>query len=179
MIQPKNCKLQQSDPSSNMSSMEEPLLPLVQRDQKYTSKKDRRRSCDVPCRCAISFCPNSNCKANSNTPNHLPPTNESSNMVSPSSIQRAHSSPSIFTSSKETPCADEIHDQSHATAAQYAPSIARQAIVSVILYISIGVLVYITNVEGFKGESTFKLVDALYFTIISLCTIGYGDSPLH
>ena len=96
-------------------------------------------------------------------------------MVSPSSIQRAHSSPSIFTSSKETPCADEIHDQSHATTAQYAPSIARQAIVSVILYISIGVLVYITNVEGFKGKSTFKLVDALYFTIISLCTIGYGD----
>ncbi|XP_025816123.1 two pore potassium channel c-like isoform X2 [Panicum hallii] len=33
-----------------MSSMEEPLLPLVQRDQKYTSKKDIRRSCDVPSR---------------------------------------------------------------------------------------------------------------------------------
>ncbi|GJN17982.1 hypothetical protein PR202_gb05093 [Eleusine coracana subsp. coracana] len=34
---------------------------------------------------------------------------------------------------------------------------------------------YMANVEGFKGKSTFKLVDALYFTIISLCTIGYGD----
>lgn len=36
---------------------------------------------------------------------------------------------------------------------------------------------YMTNVEGFKWKSTFKLVDALYFTIISLrtCTKGYGD----
>jgi potassium channel subfamily K, other eukaryote len=35
--------------------------------------------------------------------------------------------------------------------------------------------VYMTNIEGFKGKSTFKLVDGLYFTIISMCTIGYGD----
>ncbi|EES03480.1 hypothetical protein BDA96_03G289200 [Sorghum bicolor] len=158
-----------------MSSMKEPLLPLVQRDQKYISKKDRRRSCDVPSRCATSFSPNSYVKANFSTPNHLPPTDESTNMVSSPNIQRVHSSPSIFTSSKEAHCVDELDGQSHAADAQYTPSIARQAIVSVILYISIGVLVYMTNVEGFKGKSTFKLVDALYFTIISLCTIGYGD----
>jgi hypothetical protein len=83
------------------------------------------------------------------------------------------SSPSIFTSTKEAPCAHELDEQTRA--AQYTPSVTRQAIVSVILYISIGVIVYMTNVEGFKGKSTFKLVDGLYFTIISLCTIGYGD----
>ncbi|KAJ1284934.1 hypothetical protein BS78_03G243400 [Paspalum vaginatum] len=159
-----------------MSSMEEPLLPLVQHDQKYTSKKNRRSSCDVSSRCATSFFPNSNCKANFSTPNHLPPTDENTNMESPPNIQRVHSSPSIFTSSKEAPCVDELDGQSHTVAgAQYTPSIARQAIVSIILYISIGVLVYMTNVEGFKGKSTLKLVDGLYFTIISLCTIGYGD----
>ncbi|CAD6237257.1 unnamed protein product [Miscanthus lutarioriparius] len=158
-----------------MSSMEEPLLPLVQRDQKYISKKERRRSSDVPSRCATSFSPNNYLKANFSALNHLPCTDESTNMVSSPNIQRVHSSPSIFTSSKEAPCVDELDGQSHAAAAQYTSSIARQAIVSVILYISIGVLVYMTNVEGFKGKSTFKLVDALYFTIISLCTIGYGD----
>jgi voltage-gated potassium channel Kch len=175
MIQPENYKLQLSNPTSNMSSMEEPLLPLVQRNQKYISKEDRRRSCDVPSRCATSFSPNSYLKANFSTLNHLPPTDGSTNMVSSPNIQRVHSSPSIFTSSKEAHCVDELDGQSHAAATQYTPSIARQAIASVILYISIGVLVYMTNVDGFKGKSTFKLVDALYFTIISLCTIGYGD----
>ncbi|PWZ33553.1 Two-pore potassium channel 2 [Zea mays] len=176
MIQPENYKLQLSDPSSNMPSMDEPLLPLVQRDQKYISKKDRRSSCDVPSRCATSFSPSSYLKANFSTLNHLPPTDETTSTVPSPNMQRVHSSPSIFTSSKEAHCVDELGGQSHAAAAaQYTPSIARRAIVSVILYISIGVLVYMTNVEGFKGKSTFKLVDALYFTIISLCTIGYGD----
>ncbi|XP_062206601.1 two-pore potassium channel 2-like [Phragmites australis] len=171
--QPENCNCKLMHPGSDMSSLKEPLLPLVQSDGKYSSKKDRRKSCDVPTRCATSFCQNSKIKAKFYTPNHPPPTNKSTNILSPKNFQRVHSSPSIFTSIKEAPCVDEIDDQSHA--AQYTPSIARQAIVSVILYISIGVLVYMTNVEGFKGKSTFKLVDALYFTIISLCTIGYGD----
>jgi potassium channel subfamily K, other eukaryote len=94
-------------------------------------------------------------------------------MVSPKEFQRVNSSPSIFTSIKEAPCEDELDGQSHI--AEYTPSIARQDSVSVILYISIGVFVYMTSIEGFKGKSRFKLVDALYFTIISLCTIGYGD----
>ncbi|KAL6614676.1 hypothetical protein ACP70R_036946 [Stipagrostis hirtigluma subsp. patula] len=156
-----------------MPSMEEPLLPLVQPSQKYTSQKDRRKSCDAPSRCATSFCPNSNFKANFSTPNHLPPTIENTNTASPANFQRVNSSPSIFTSIKQAPSVDEIDNQSQST--PYTSSSARQAIVSVLLYISVGVTVYLTNVEGFKGKSTFKLVDALYFTIISLCTIGYGD----
>lgn len=28
---------------------------------------------------------------------------------------------------------------------------------------------------SFKGHTTFKPVDALYFTVVTLCTIGYGD----
>ncbi|TVU41980.1 hypothetical protein EJB05_10369, partial [Eragrostis curvula] len=156
-----------------MASMEEPLLPLVQRDCRYMSKKDGRKSCDVPSRCATSFFQNTNLKDNHSSPNHLPPTNENTSMISPKSVQRVHSSPSIFTAIKEAPCDNELDGPSHAV--EYTPSTARQAIVSIILYISIGVFVYMTNVEGFKGKSTFKLVDALYFIIISLCTIGYGD----
>ncbi|KAK3161658.1 hypothetical protein QOZ80_1BG0079840 [Eleusine coracana subsp. coracana] len=172
-VQPESCRLQLSNPSSNMSFREESLLPLVQHEHRYTTKKDTRKSCDVPSRCAASLPQNASLKDKFSSPNHLPPVNENTNSVSPKKFQRVHSSPSIFTSIKEAPCEDDLDGQSHA--AEYTPSIARQAIVSVILYISIGVIMYMANVEGFKGKSTFKLVDALYFTIISLCTIGYGD----
>ncbi|XP_003569621.3 two-pore potassium channel 2 isoform X2 [Brachypodium distachyon] len=172
IAQPESCKLM--NPSSNMSSMEEPLLPLVRCDQKPpSSMQDRSKFCDVPNRCTTSFHPNSNSKANFCTLDHPPSTLDNSNIVSTPALHRVRSSPSVFTAIKEAPGADELDEQGHA--AQYTPSVTRQAIASVILYISIGVLVYMTNVEGFKGKSTFKLVDALYFTIISLCTIGYGD----
>ncbi|XP_047059534.1 two-pore potassium channel 3-like [Lolium rigidum] len=171
IAQPESCKLM--NPSSKMSSMEEPLLPLVHRDQKHSTKKDGSKSCDDPNRCETSLHPESNVKGNSSATNHPPATRENTNIVFARTLQRVCSSPSMFTSIKEAPCAHELDEQSRA--AQYAPSVTRQAIVSVILYISIGVIVYMTNVEGFKGKSTFKLVDGLYFTIISLCTIGYGD----
>jgi hypothetical protein len=152
--------------------MEEPLLPLFHRDQKCSSsKQEGSKSSDVPNRCGTSFHSESNAKGNSSAPNHPPDTRENINIAP--TLKRVRSSPSIFTSTKEAPCAHELDEQTHA--AQYTPSVTRQAIVSVILYISIGVIVYMTNVEGFKGKSTFKLVDGLYFTIISLCTIGYGD----
>uniref|UniRef100_A0A453FAD4 Uncharacterized protein n=1 Tax=Aegilops tauschii subsp. strangulata TaxID=200361 RepID=A0A453FAD4_AEGTS len=109
--QPENCKLM--NPSSNMSSMEEPLLPLFQRNQKYSSsKQDRSKSCDVPNRCAPSFHPDTNVKASLSTRNHPPATNENTDIVSTPTLQRVRSSPSIFTSIKEAPCAHELGKQS-------------------------------------------------------------------
>ncbi|KAF5949161.1 hypothetical protein HYC85_015118 [Camellia sinensis] len=35
--------------------------------------------------------------------------------------------------------------------------------------------VYLLKSGGFKGDATLKPVDALYFTVVTLCTIGYGD----
>jgi potassium channel subfamily K, other eukaryote len=111
--------------------MEEPLLPLVQHDHRYTSKKDRRNSYDVLSRCAASFCQNTNLKDKFNSPNHLPSTSENANTKSPKKFQWVNSSPSIFTSIKEAPCENKLEGQSHA--AVHTPSIARQAIVSIIL----------------------------------------------
>lgn len=108
IAQPESCKLM--NPSSNMSSMEEPLLPLVQRNQKCSSSnQDRSKSCDVPNRCAPSFHP-----ASLSTLNHPPATNENTNIVSTPTLQRVRSSPSIFTSIKEAPCAHELDKQSPA-----------------------------------------------------------------
>lgn len=35
-------------------------------------------------------------------------------------------------------------------------------------------MIYLTK-GNFKGKATFKPVDALYFIVVTLCTIGYGD----
>lgn len=110
---PESCKLM--NPSSNMSSMEEPLLPLVRCDQKPpSSMQDRSKFCDVPNRCTTSFHPNSNSKANFCTLDHPPSTLDNSNIVSTPALHRVRSSPSVFTAIKEAPGADELDEQGHA-----------------------------------------------------------------
>jgi potassium channel subfamily K len=54
-------------------------------------------------------------------------------------------------------------------------SIVRQAFVLLVLYLSLGVLIYSLNRDKFKGNATNPVVDALYFCIVTMCTIGYGD----
>lgn len=102
------------NPSSKMSSMEEPLLPLVHRDQKHSTKKDGSKSCDDPNRCETSLHPESNIKGNSSATNHPPATRENTNIVFARTLQRVCSSPSMFTSIKEAPCAHELDEQSRA-----------------------------------------------------------------
>ncbi|KAJ3702396.1 hypothetical protein LUZ61_006101 [Rhynchospora tenuis] len=94
----------------------------------------------------------------------------------PRQIQRSHSSPSIFTDFKVTTTRSlVINDINANRSTDSTPSIVKQAIVGVILYISIGILVYITMSRGFEGHNTIRLVDALYFVTTTLCTVGYGD----
>ncbi|XP_042513440.1 two-pore potassium channel 5-like isoform X2 [Macadamia integrifolia] len=58
-------------------------------------------------------------------------------------------------------------------------SIIRQAIFFLIIYLSLGVLIYSFSKDHFSGFETHPVVDALYFCIVTMCTIGYGDiAPL-
>uniref|UniRef100_A0A2N9FZK1 Potassium channel domain-containing protein n=1 Tax=Fagus sylvatica TaxID=28930 RepID=A0A2N9FZK1_FAGSY len=58
-------------------------------------------------------------------------------------------------------------------------SIIRQAIFLLSIYLSLGVLIYSFNTEHFSGSETHPVVDALYFCIVTMCTIGFGDiAPL-
>lgn len=58
-------------------------------------------------------------------------------------------------------------------------SIIRQGIWLLALYLSIGVSIYSFNRDRFSGVETHPVVDALYFCIVTMCTIGYGDiAPL-
>lgn len=60
-----------------------------------------------------------------------------------------------------------------------ASSIIRQAVLFLLLYLILGVIVYAFNRDHFSGIETHPVVDALYFCIVTMCTIGYGDiTPL-
>lgn len=49
------------------------------------------------------------------------------------------------------------------------------AIILLCVYLIVGVLTYSLFREQFSGDSTNLFVDALYFSIVTMCTVGYGD----
>ncbi|OAY48841.1 two-pore potassium channel 5 [Manihot esculenta] len=58
-------------------------------------------------------------------------------------------------------------------------SIIRQSIFLLFMYLLLGVVIYSFNRDNFSGVETHPVVDALYFCIVTMCTIGYGDiAPL-
>ncbi|KAK0579722.1 hypothetical protein LWI29_030404 [Acer saccharum] len=54
-------------------------------------------------------------------------------------------------------------------------SIVRQGFVLLVIYLSLGVFIYWLNRDNFVATETHPVVDALYFCIVTMCTIGYGD----
>ncbi|XP_022926002.1 two-pore potassium channel 3-like [Cucurbita moschata] len=80
--------------------------------------------------------------------------------------------------SKTAPAMAVINDVNHSQEPkpQFGKqSIIRQAVVLLILYLSLGVLIYWINRDKFSAHETHPVVDALYFCIVTMCTIGYGD----
>ncbi|CAL9167867.1 unnamed protein product [Musa hybrid cultivar] len=55
------------------------------------------------------------------------------------------------------------------------PSIIAQAFLLLVVYLAFGVAVYTFNRHHFTAAETHPVVDALYFCIVTMCTIGYGD----
>lgn len=54
-------------------------------------------------------------------------------------------------------------------------SIVRQSILFLSAYLGLGVLIYSSFTSHFQVTETHPVVDALYFCIVTMCTIGYGD----
>ncbi|KAL8090957.1 hypothetical protein AgCh_040144 [Apium graveolens] len=54
-------------------------------------------------------------------------------------------------------------------------SIVSQAVVLLILYLCLGVGIFWWNKDNFRSIETNPVVDALYFCVVTMCTIGYGD----
>ncbi|XP_010275702.1 PREDICTED: two-pore potassium channel 3-like isoform X2 [Nelumbo nucifera] len=80
--------------------------------------------------------------------------------------------------SKTAPAMAAINDLEHKSLRkpQFAStSIVRQAFILLVVYLSFGVLIYSFNRKHFSATETHPVVDALYFCIVTMCTIGYGD----
>ncbi|KAL9224415.1 hypothetical protein vseg_000448 [Gypsophila vaccaria] len=54
-------------------------------------------------------------------------------------------------------------------------AIVKQAVVLLSVYLTFGILIYWYNRHNFSVIETHPVVDALYFCIVTMCTIGYGD----
>ncbi|KAG2302188.1 hypothetical protein Bca4012_060506 [Brassica carinata] len=54
-------------------------------------------------------------------------------------------------------------------------SIVRQAVALLFVYLSLGVLIFWLNRDSYSVVHTHPVVDGLYFCIVTMCTIGYGD----
>lgn len=112
----------------------------------------------------------------------LPQQQQSSQLQSPQSwlIDPNYAfSKSNLHRSKTAPAMAVINDLKHHDAVpkpQFgSQSIVRQAVVLLILYLSLGVTIYWFNRHNFTASETHPVVDALYFCIVTMCTIGYGD----
>jgi potassium channel subfamily K len=54
-------------------------------------------------------------------------------------------------------------------------AIVRQAGIGLTIYLAFGIAIYAWKNQDFSGIETFRVVDALYFCVVTMCTIGYGD----
>ena len=81
--------------------------------------------------------------------------------------------------SKTAPAMAVISDFNHESTVKRpqfgSQSIVRQAFILLVLYLSLGVVIYWFNRHNFTATETHPVVDALYFCIVTMCTIGYGD----
>lgn len=57
----------------------------------------------------------------------------------------------------------------------WSMSVVSQAFIGLLLYLAVGVLIYTWKEDEFSGTTTHGFVDAIYFCIVTMCTIGYGD----
>ncbi|KAK6124150.1 hypothetical protein DH2020_042123 [Rehmannia glutinosa] len=89
--------------------------------------------------------------------------------VSKSNLHRSKTAPAMAT-------INEIEHPSDTKPPQFGKlSIVRQGVILLIIYLSLGVVIYSLNRDNFRATQTHPVVDALYFCIVTMCTIGYGD----
>ncbi|KAL0738068.1 hypothetical protein Bca4012_014278 [Brassica carinata] len=81
--------------------------------------------------------------------------------------------------SKTAPAMAVINDRHHPMSQQKdlesSRSVVRQAFALLVVYLSLGVLIYWLNRDHYVVNQTHPVVDGLYFCIVTMCTIGYGD----
>lgn len=110
---------------------------------------------------------------NSDQPQSQAPP-KSSTTWKPGSLHRSKTAPALIVLHDVNKQASQVPKPNSESS-----SIIRQAFVLLSIYLCVGVVIYSFNREHFSGIETHPVVDALYFCIVTMCTIGYGDiAPL-
>jgi potassium channel subfamily K len=69
----------------------------------------------------------------------------------------------------------EVGGEPHVKHSPSSSPLVSQAFICLVIYLSVGVAIYVWREDDFSGASTNSVVDAFYFCIVTMCTIGYGD----
>ncbi|KAK7363268.1 hypothetical protein VNO77_05404 [Canavalia gladiata] len=125
-------------------------------------------------------CASSSCSASQDLASALPDTHHqqqhsSSWLIEPNcswrrtNLHRSKTAPAMAVIS-------DFNPQSPVSRPQFgSQSVVRQAVLLLVLYLALGVVIYWFNRHDFSSTETHPIVDALYFCIVTMCTIGYGD----
>ncbi|KAL8150897.1 hypothetical protein V2J09_020705 [Rumex salicifolius] len=87
--------------------------------------------------------------------------------------KRSSSAPPVFTDERGPQ--DDSSDSEENGPNRSRSHIVILASIGLLLYVIAGLTVFIFTNENFSGHKTLVPIDALYFTVVTLCTIGYGD----
>ncbi|KAJ4849877.1 hypothetical protein Tsubulata_034679 [Turnera subulata] len=94
------------------------------------------------------------------------PTN--THFKKPGSLRRCKTAPAMVAMREPSPApAPEPEPESG--------SFVRVTMLLLCVYLLGGGYVYFVYRESFSGDETYWIVDALYFCVVTMCTIGYGD----
>ncbi|KAJ8431717.1 hypothetical protein Cgig2_028499 [Carnegiea gigantea] len=85
-----------------------------------------------------------------------------------------NSAPVLFTDEKGIVQRDKLNCGRHRQRTT-TPKLIQVALLGFLSYIIIFIVVFLFTSTLFQGKRTHKLIDALYFSVVTLCTIGYGD----
>ncbi|XP_028753156.1 two-pore potassium channel 3-like [Neltuma alba] len=101
-------------------------------------------------------------------------------LESQSQLPRKSSSNPAVRRCKTAPAMAVIPEFNHQQSSEPKPqrnsnSIVSQAVILLVIYLSLGVVIYSLNRHNFTGSETNPVVDALYYCVVTMCTIGYGD----
>ncbi|XP_072969109.1 two pore potassium channel c [Typha angustifolia] len=101
------------------------------------------------------------------------PTSSSSSLSTKpkSNLHRSRTAPAMAGINS----ASNPHASSAPPPAPRRPSVVRNAVIFLFAYLAFGVVVYAAEPSNFTAATTNPIVDALYFCIVTMCTIGYGD----
>jgi len=86
-------------------------------------------------------------------------------------FHRCQTAPAMSSMNKERKTAEKLKRPEF----EKGSTIVTQAGIGLMVYLAFGVAIYAWKNDEFSGIETLSVVDALYFCVVTMCTIGYGD----